>query len=769
MDDNYNFEIISGFDQYNSSRDKTDVAANTLVKGSKNVYKSLSGTLKNREGLKVRGPLNSAQAGIVANYEWETQVGTRVIRVTSDGKLSVEYDKGDGTGLLWYDLLTGLTLTRFIFNGFYFDIVQGKQILLAANGSIESIYNWEGGITQVQSTTAPVPGVITQGYGVGYQVDTGGTGYRVGDILTLVGGDGTAQVPVTAIGAGGKVVSVGLVIPQGSGYSVGSVATTVNALSPGANAVIGILSVYSGGTLTKKGSLSFFQEGFSKSYFVQADGGQTNVQTQWQFIYNDIIYSYGGGLDEEILTGITPDPSGIPSGAVIMSPFIQVNNIPFSQSLQTESEFNLATNEYTVDFLSVISNQLYIGSYNRPLIFAASEKDYTDFTGVQDGNLGTPFEIILDTNARGISYKNNTPIIFGGSSDQYNINITTQTIDQGTSITGGALPALVIKVVGVDKLSFATNEAPISQEFIDSNGEYIIWLGQDNQVHVFGAFKDILLSDKAPVLSVPVEEEFNSIDFTGGALRFIGQYIFITVPKLGTYYFYRHREYTDQAAAQKVEQIWMPPQISGISRFANIDGIIFGYSNVNPMLFQVFDTDQWHDDGPDGTPRPYECRMSIPYLQLPGKSRSMQRFSMLKFDKAAFEGYMAPGTPLYGTVYSDYQGATFIQGIYINGIPNPNIIAKIANQLAAFFYSFRTALSLGVNFLNENPLGNGVTPFTQEQDYLPKFRTINKLIIKNCFEYSIDIYSYDLDARWEILSIGVNVVPAEQSPSFLSR
>lgn len=743
MEDTYEFELINEIKQYNSSRDKTNIAPDMIVKNSKNVWKKTSGTIANRDGLKARGPFNATQAGVVSNFEWNTQMGERIIRVTSDGKLSVEYDNGNGNGLQWYDLLTGLIKTRFIFSGSYFDTNQDKQILLACNGSVRQIYNWEGGITTVAKTTSPVAGVITQGFNYGYQISVAGTGYSVGDTLTLVGGDGTAQVPVTAIGASGKITGLGFMTPQGSGYAQTTYATTVSSPSSGSGATILVLFVYSGGTLTTTSSLSFLQQGFSKAFSV-VNGGLVNNAAQWQFIYNGTVYSYGGGVDEQTLTGITPDPSSIPVGAVIMSPFIVVNNIPVPTAAV---QFSLSLN-YTCDFISVINNQLYLGSYGSSLIFVASQTDYTNFTPVSNGAVGTPFTFELDTNAIGISQKNYVPIIFGGTSDEYQVNISSQVVSQGSSVA-----AITIQVVGITKITFAENEAPISQEFIDSNGEYIVWLGQDNQVHVFGAFKDILLSDKAPIISVPVEDELKDINFSGGALRFIGQYIYVTAPLIATHFFYRHREYVDESASQRSILEWMPPQIAGVSRFANIGGIVFGYSNLNPMLYQIYDTNQWHDDSSTGDPMPYECVMALAYRQLPTKDRTLRRQGKLRFDKTYVEGYMARGTPLYADILFDYQGATDIQTIQINTVAKP---AKL--------FSYASAPPLGLDALGDNPLGDGINPSVDEQDYLPKFRSIRKTKYTNCYEYSIEIYSYDLDARWEILSLGTNMALAPESP-----
>lgn len=72
------------------------------------------------------------------------------------------------------------------------------------------------GYTDVGSYTGAVKSVA---------VANPGSGYVVGDILTLTTGSGTATVQVTAIGGGGAISTVSLVTP-GTNYVLGTVATT---------------------------------------------------------------------------------------------------------------------------------------------------------------------------------------------------------------------------------------------------------------------------------------------------------------------------------------------------------------------------------------------------------------------------------------------------------------------------------------------------------------------------------------------------------------
>lgn len=86
----------------------------------------------------------------------------------------------------------------------------------------------------ISASTGSTGGLLT------FAVNVGGSGYVVGNTITITGGSGTAQLTVTTIGGGGAVTTLFLSRP-GSGYTVSSgVATTGGA---GTGLTINILSI----------------------------------------------------------------------------------------------------------------------------------------------------------------------------------------------------------------------------------------------------------------------------------------------------------------------------------------------------------------------------------------------------------------------------------------------------------------------------------------------------------------------------------------------
>lgn len=791
MDDNFDFSLISDFPGYDSCRDKTNLAPEWLVKNSKNMYKKRSGTIANRFGRKYTGPLDGRPYGVAANYDWYTSNGALLtVRTTADFILSVFYANQ------WIQLLTNLISTRAVFDK-WFDGNQGQDALLMVNDS-SGINYWSGGITKIVSGQSLAGGITAA------VVDAPGTGYSQGDILQIVQGGvsnvGTVQVTSVSSGA---ITGISILWP-GSGYTTQTGLSVVGGSGNSATISITAGTVYTITKDTSDGFPTWYSAGFVGIGGTITIGGVGGTS----FTYRSNGPPSGIYANQ---ISVTTDPSALVAGQIAFNPVTSVEDAVSGSTILPSST------PFTNDFIKVISNQVYIGCYKSRVIYVSSGVNYINdpgsnnmaylFTfdpGILSANstnnpLGSAYYVILDDNPTGISIKTGVPIVFGLNGGLNQFVITQLTIPQGgsfssafnlTNATGSGSgsgiqnSAIQVQNVSVIRSQLYSQSTPQTHEFIASNGNYIVWLGLDNQLHVYGATKDIFLSDIAPSLSQQLQDELRATNFTGGALAWIDEYIFISAPLSSTHYMFQQRQQVEESGAVKTEQIWNPPQITGISRFSNRNGVIYGHAVDQPMMYQLFDTNQWHDDGVDASNNllalPYQCFLTMAYRQLEGKGKYIARSSSLRFDKIYWEGYMDPGTPLYGNIYYDYQGSTTLDpeaeggvvGIYINGIRNQQEITNpLLNptKLPAIFYSYKTAPSLGGDFLGDNPLGQGITPSANLQDYLPKFRTINKVQQIFCREYQIECYSYDLDARWEILALGTNANQAPTGEGELTR
>lgn len=697
---NFDFSpMVNSFQGYISSADKTNIASNIMVRGSQNMYKKISGTIATRPGQKRQGLADNTFSPVSSEFIWYTSWGETLPVWITKNSLQVRYNG------LWYTLLSGLTKTRYVFDKWY-NPLEAKDLLIFVNGT-NNLYLWSGGIATIASATAPVAGGVTA-----YSIHTAGATYGLNDIITLTGGGGT--------GATFKIVGVSIGVPTalqqlttGSGYSTGSnLATTGSAT--GSGLTLDVTTVATVGTLTKQNpSVSWAQAGFS------SDPGNQSIK---KIMIAGTEYSYTGGEATATLIGVSPDPSGIPVGTIAL------------QSVITETpEFPIAATE--LDFLKVINNQVYIGSYTSRLIYISSNQALLNYIVPTPRTAGSPELITLDSTGKGIGVRQGQAHIGFGTSSWAIITFADITV--GSTLTQKT--TVTVKPV-------ANLQAPYAHEFIANVGDNIVYLGQDQQLRAFGEFNNLFTS-AYPSFSQEIQTELQEENFTGGGIASIGEFTYLTAPTSGKTYLYQVRQLVDASGNVVAERLWHSPFIWNATRIDEIDGTVVAFSNANPQVYQIWNTNQYYDDSPSGEELPYECVLAFSY-------RSPRRQGLISFDKNYSEGYISPGTPLNLRMNYNYQGSLAVLVAPVNSIARPGYI-----------FAGTTAPSLGDNSLGDDSLGNGLDMSTDMQDALPKFKVINNFNLQNCFEYQPVYYTNAVNAQWELLATATNAVLEEAQQS----
>jgi len=652
--DIFDFKLVDTFYGYNSAADKTRLPAGWMIRGSKNVYKTILGTIANRPGIKLRGSISSTNAGVKSSYEWATSVGTfRALRVCN-GKLEVESDIVSSGTYVWYELKETSTIaslasvyTRFVFDTWWDNLGFSDRLVMVRGDS--NLFHWSGGVAVVSAAST--------------------------DSITLAGTKTWAEL-----------------------------------------------------------------------------GFATYSSSEKKIIIDGREFTYTGGESTTTLTGVTASSGTVDSLTSGMVAIQSVISVAGGSGRMFPASFD-------ADFIISFGNQVSVGSYLSKVVYqsadvtvtsgaAANIVGCTNFQNVGDHVAGDPDTITLDTFPKGFGQEDGKLVIFAGINELYliepNVNVTF-------SYTGsdGASRLAYNKVT--KKILPSLNSA-LGHEFIGNLNGNIVWLDQKQQLRAYGAFSQENFI-KPVHLSLAVKDELSEDDFTGGHLKVIEGTVYITAPNNARDWMYEVRERLNDDGSISTERIWQSPQIRGISRFAVIDGVIYGHSNVNPQLYQIWDTGQWFDDHPSGEAIPYTSVMRLSY-QNHGRPEGR-----IKQDMIYYEGFMPNGTELLSTLYFEYQGARGTRDLVVNNDEDP-----------AKFYSGLIAPSLGDSSLGDNPLGDGILQESSERELVPKFRTIcNIPNTQNCFEYSIDVYSTEIDARWEISRLGPNTKFAEGNATFLRK
>lgn len=469
----------------------------------------------------------------------------------------------------------------------------------------------------------------------------------------------------------------------------------------------GVCAVASGtvNTITKLDtSTTWQQDGFSSTGSITING---------------TTFAYTGGYSTTTLTGVTGNASGIVSGTVAVQTIVTNSNKPSSG--------------FSADFIKIVNNQAYIGSYTSRLVYISKNTDYTDYTVPATRVAGDPELLTLDATGKGIAVRQGKAHIGAGTGYWYVISFSNITV--GTTLTQQTV---------VDRKPVSTLSAPLAHEFIDVVGDTIVYLSQDQQVRTFGDYRN-LFTPAYPSLSQQIFDELQNVDFTSGALKAIGDFVYITAPNSGYVYLHQTRQSVDPMGNVTAERLWHPPFIWNLTRIDEIEGVIYGFSNANPQVYQLWDTGQWHDDSPSDEALPYSCVIAMAYRN------HGRRQGLISFDKVYTEGYISQGTNLNLKVRYNYQGSLTTLNAIIN-----------SNEYPTTFQSGSSPFSLGDGSLGDKILGDGLVEGDTDQELLPKFRNISSMVAENVFEYQVMIYSDEPDSRWEILALGTNAGLEEQ-------
>ncbi len=794
--DNFEFILVGAgskfpFRSYVSAVDPTSAEPGILIMGSQNVYKTLNNTIGVRPGLLKRGAADATLAGTKSSYEWQTSTGhTRVLRV-NNGLLEVEFDIGDGNGLLYRNLLA-TTKTRFVFDPWW-DDGNKKDRLLMARGNYD-LLEWSGGIGTLASTTSSTivlsgtQTALEQGFDASGTVVIAGTTYSyssagfTSSVIAAytstnnkinIAGSGVGSVRQSQLfttGAGAKQLLSATARFNMAGTAFANIYVTAGLYTDNAGVPGTLLTGATAPAIIFEGSgagdfdLAFtFGNGVSvagatnyhlvlsvapysgnivAAYTGNSSGVGTSISTDGGITWsaqNGHLYCSLTENDTtgQTLVGVSPSPAAVPVGTLV------------AQEVHVNS--NLPDPSLAADFLKVIGNQVHVGAYTSRLVYVSASNFYLNYVVPTVRAPGDPDLLTLDSLVRGITAQkdkngqNTIAVISGGLGDWYTVGRAPLNVGTGSNVTP-------TEQVSVTKSQVADLATALAHEFIDSVGDNIIFLDQNNQLREFGTVRNIT-NPVYPLLSLDVYDELRSVNFTGGALRAVadqgGETVYITSPLSGVDYVYQIRQSLDIAGNLHAERLWQPPQVRGLSRIALIDGITYGHSAANPMMYRLWDTQQYHDDSPSGEALPYECHAFFAYLNI-GKG------SLLYFDKVYAEGYMTTGTVLGCNVYQEYQAAKNEPTFIIN--------SPVKGQKKAKFYTGLEDISLGQNSLGDNPLGDGLQQPGGAQALLPKFRVMRNVTALDIFEYAFDVFSNTADAQWELLCIGANHMPSERKP-----
>lgn len=701
---------------YQTSTDPTNTPPQYLVAGSKNVLIDQQKKVKSRAGYTLFGAANAALTPVKPQAPtWNSSSGVDYPMRPYAAVLEAYLGTVDGVAVNAYtQIKSGLSTTAPLRFGAWYDATEIQDVLLWVAGDANQ-YDWSGGVA-IAASSSTATGIIST---LASAPTAGGTGYTVGDILTITTGGGNATATVLTLGGSNAVATVSI-LARGTGYSTGTGQATSG--GTGTGATLNITAVATG-SITKAGTTTFAQNRF----YTARNLNVVNVRT-------GTVYAYTAGTDGLSLLG-TGASTDIIAGDILIQQVVTQTNSPLAG--------------HTNDTLFVFNNQAYIGSQGDDLGYISKNTSYHDFTYSTPRLTGEGGLLTLDAPINGFGAVGNNIVAFAGRSSMFAAAYQQITVDQGSSS-----PAIIAETLNVKKLNTGVDQSAQSQELIKPIGNELAYISFEPALRIIKNPSDIEGIDPQ-TYSNPIQPDFDGIDWTGGALEWFKNAIYITAPTVSRLYILEFQ----QDANGKTDRFWQAPQILPLGALSIITDALYGHSNAVPETYALF------SGGADRDFTGIAIADRIPFKALalfalsdqyfiPRKARVFSNRSSLKnFDQYYSEGEISAGTKLALRLLYDFGGATQIIQKIIDGEDGGIVVED--NNLS----------SLGQSNFGTQPLGGS----SVEPSNKLRYKVVFDIPREDYYQLQEEYSTEQVDAYFGVISRGPNSQLSSRIDTIISR
>lgn len=446
-----------------------------------------------------------------------------------------------------------------------------------------------------------------------------------------------------------------------------------------------------------------------------ADSGFYSSTVGRSIVINGNTYGYTGGEGTMTLTGVTPDPSAEAPGSIAHQSVVTTTNASMTGIPAT----------FKNDLITVLSNQIGIGSLTSPAFYLSKVNDFDDFTSStprQEGEGGT---LILDQNLVAFNIQ--------GSQDAQNLYISTRDIwyavsfDNFVSVAGASG-----QNIGAMPIKTGQRQGAQSQAFVSSMKNNTIAVTNEPTIDMIGVMENYFTQIQTRNISDSIKNDVDAYDFTDGSIEYWRYYILVAVPKEGLVLIYN----VSTGA-------WEAPQTLPVSRFYIVGGELYGHSYNSFESYKLFDgyADRAYEGFP-GFPIGMLARFSY---QNYGDRASLKSASALYV-----EGYINENTVVTCTLTYELDGCAVSREFEVDGSDKQVVCISTPEG------------SLGKSSLGKSKLGGmGIQSLT---GLPPKFRAIPTFSNRDFFECSMSFEVLGVDNRLELIAFGLNATQSSQEP-----
>lgn len=687
------FSLTTGALGYRSRSDATATPSGYLVSGSQNVLINEAtdkdgDKVETRAGYELFGVASSDRNKIKSEFTFKTKAGNTLMgRMDDNGDLQYYSEDSDA----WETLMTGLDgdyplRWTTVHNG-----TELLRILLFVNHSTY-LYEWTGAFAKWSSDTAST--ITKQG-------------------TTTFAEEGFWSAP-TAIGASDTQFDI--TNPSGTTFRYTFDGTGTDPAITATSVRPGMYVYFNAQNFNAANNGLFLVTGSGANYIevTNASGvAETNKTIGTGAVYNNVPiirvkdtggtwreFTYTGGVTTTQLTGVSPstDSFTFDTDSLIVQAVRARNNNPAST--------------FTNDVIKTVQNHVFFGSHSSSIVYMSKSTDYTSFTFSSPRVPTEGWQFVLDDFTIGFSTNiggkgDESLVMFAGNDWIYRVEFN-QLGD-----------AAVAETLTVKPIIVSSGQGGVSQELISKVGNSIIFVNSYNELLELAQFENFSTLQQVPI-SDPIKPDFLAASFTGGAIRFWRNNLYVTAPASGKTFIMSFRD--DKGIVKK---FWQPPQILPMGQMSDYNGNLIGHSGAVTESYTMF-------TGTNDNSKPIAFKAHFAY------SNHEMREKLKNFDKYFTEAYISSNAVLTHKLIFEYLGARQIQEFIYRGTDTEHLFTP--NEGA----------SLGVNSLGTASLGVGIT----EPSEMLKYRRFKPIIPVDHFEYQVRYECDEIDAQFQILSHG---------------
>lgn len=528
-----------------------------------------------------------------------------------------------------------------------------------------------------------------------YSVISNGLGYSLAtNVSTSDSGTGTGLgIDITNIGNGISAWGFVSDANHGTGYSPATLVTLTG--GTGTNAKLNITGVTSG-TIVKSGSDSWGEAGFNFGTLTES------------VTINGVVYTYDGANfigDTTTLYGVSPDPSAILAGSLIIQNVTTYANGTNLVNLPTDYKQNL---------ISSLNQRVFLGQSpdvgtqkNGGKVFVSKFNDFKTYGTLKiAGVVGSAFEIFTTSAPTAFIPQEQFMYISAGTDEWYNVSFSLSS-------------DLLDEIISINRLNTTAQQAAQSQAATNKNANSIVYLSFEPIIESFGRVVNILANNAPQItdLSYPIVNDMNAYDWTNAAVFYYRKFVYVAVPREGLVLAYNMTDINNP--------YWEAPQVLPISRFSIIEGDLYGHSSQVSETYKLF-------DGTNDNGFPILGRAAFSFNNYGTRSQSKG------YNEFYVEGYISANATVALGIKYDIDGCAVTTSFDING--DDTQIVCISSDGA----------SLGKTSLGKNPLGGNLVAANPT----PKFRVIKTFPIHYFYEDQITFTSEGIDEQWDIIAFG---------------